>query len=226
VTSELQERDPDNRWLARGPRFRPSGELLRDQALAVAGLLSPKMYGRPVRPHRPNLGLNTAFGGSNDWEPSAGEDRYRRSLYTEVRRTSPYPSFAAFDAPNRETCSLRRGRSNTPLQSFVTLNDPVFIEAAQALARRLIDEVNNDHDRLRLAYRLCMSREPAAEDIATLLAVLNEAKTNYGSDREAAEKMATEPLGTAPDRFDIAELATWTVVANVVMNLDEFLMRR
>ncbi|MDB6137801.1 MAG: type protein, partial [Verrucomicrobiaceae bacterium] len=163
VTPDLQERDPDNRLLARGPRFRPTGELLRDEALFVSGLLSPKMYGKPVRPMRPALGLNTAFGGGNDWTTSEGEDKHRRSVYTEVKRNSPYPSFSTFDAPNRETCTIRRGRTNTPLQAFVTLNDPVFIEAAQALARCIVSEGGQGTaERLEWAFRQCLSRPPNA----------------------------------------------------------------
>src|SRR5215470_6488749 len=137
VGPEMKERDPENLLLARGPRFRMCAEVVHDQALAVSGLLSQKMYGPPVRPPQPALGLTAAFGGSLDWKTSEGEDRYRRALYTEWRRTSPYPSMAAFDAPNREVCALRRTRSNTPLQALVTLNDPVYVEAAQALGRRM-----------------------------------------------------------------------------------------
>src|SRR5205823_6869036 len=139
VTPQLQERDPDNLLLARGPRFRMAAEVVRDQALAVSGLLSHKMFGPSIRPPRPALGLSAAFGSSLDWKTSEGEDRYRRALYVEWRRTSPYPSMATYDAPNREVCTLRRPRSNTPLQALVTLNDPVYIEAAQALAR-LMDQ--------------------------------------------------------------------------------------
>jgi hypothetical protein len=227
VTSELLERDPDNRRLARGPRFRASGELLRDQALSVSGLLSSKMFGPPVRPMRPNLGLNTAFGGSNDWEPSRGEDRYRRSVYTEVRRTSPYPGFATFDAPNRETCTLRRGRSNTPLQAYVTLNDPVFVEASQAMARRILRQApDNDQDRIDLLFRLCLARYPSSFESEKLLLVLSEAERIYKADQVSAEKMATEPIGGLSESDDVEAIAAWTAVANVVMNLDEFLMRR
>ncbi|MCA9246908.1 MAG: DUF1553 domain-containing protein, partial [Planctomycetales bacterium] len=138
VTAELLERDPDNRLLARGPRFRLSAEMIRDQALAVSGLLSAKIYGPPVKPYQPKLGVNAAFGGGIDWQTSGGEDRYRRGLYTTWRRSNPYPSMAAFDAPNREVCTIRRDRTNTPLQALVTLNDPVYIEAAQALARKMV----------------------------------------------------------------------------------------
>jgi hypothetical protein len=223
----LNERDPDNRLLARGPRFRPPGELLRDQALAVAGLLSTKMYGPPVRPMRPASGLSAAFGGSNDWSTSTGEDAHRRSVYTDTRRNSPYPSFATFDAPNRETCTLRRDRSNTPLQAFVTLNDPVFVEASQGLARRLLKEGPADTaGRLQLAFRLCVARAADAHEIKALETLLQRSLATYRQDPALAAKMATQPLGPANKGADLAELAAWTAVAGVMMNLDEFLMRR
>ncbi|MEO0414976.1 MAG: DUF1553 domain-containing protein, partial [Verrucomicrobiota bacterium] len=132
----LIEADPFNKFYARGPRFRVSAEMVRDQALFVSGLLSEKMYGKPVNPPQPKLGLKAAFGGATDWETSKGEDKFRRGIYTTWRRSSPYPSMATFDSPNREVCISRRGRTNTPLQALVTLNDPVYVEAAQALGRR------------------------------------------------------------------------------------------
>jgi hypothetical protein len=225
-TPELNERDPDNRLLARGPRFRPTGELLRDQALAVSGLLSEKMYGVPVRPVTPNLGLSTAFGRSNDWEVSKGEDAHRRSLYTEVRRNSPYASFTTFDAGNREVCMIRRSRTNTPLQAFVTLNDPVFIETHQAMARRIVREAKSTSERLTHLFKLCLSREPVAHEVTALTQLHAESLAAYQKDPAAATKMATEPLGPADKDANLPELAAWTAVANVVMNLDEFLMRR
>lgn len=224
--AQLNEKDPDNRFVARGPRFRPSGEMLRDQALAVSGLLSAKMFGPPVRPMRPNLGINIAFGSSGDWQTSAGEDRHRRSVYTDTRRSIPYPSFATFDAPNRETCVIRRDRSNTPLQAFVTLNDPVFIEASQALARRLMKEAPTDEARLRRAYALCLAREPDAGELATLQTLLARSLKEYRADAKLAEEMATQPLGPAEKGTDLPALAAWTAVSSVIMNLDEFLMRR
>ncbi len=226
TTPELNERDPDNRLLARGPRFRPTGEMLRDQALAVSGLLSAKMYGAPVRPITPNLGLTTAFGRSNDWTVSTGEDGHRRSLYTEVRRNSPYASFTTFDAGNREVCMIRRSRTNTPLQAFVTLNDPVFIETNQAMARRLVAEAKEMPERLALLFKLCLSRGPNAHEVSSLSGLYNDTLVAYRADAAEANKMATDPLGPAPKDADIAELAAWTTIANVVMNLDEFLMRR
>jgi hypothetical protein len=225
-TPELNERDPDNRLLARGPRFRPTGELLRDQALAVSGLLSEKMYGVPVRPMTPNVGLSTAFGRSNDWEVSKGEDGHRRSLYTEVRRNSPYASFTTFDAGNREVCMIRRSRTNTPLQAFVTLNDPVFLETHQAMARRLVREAKTQPERLSRLFKLCLAREPSVTELTTLTQLHAESVAMYRADAAAATKMVTEPLGPVEAGADVVELAAWTAVANVVMNLDEFLMRR
>ena len=224
-TPELNERDPDNRLLARGPRFRPTGEQVRDQALAVSGLLSEKMYGVPVRPQTPNLGLSTAFGRSNDWTVSTGEDAHRRSLYTEVRRNSPYASFTTFDAGNREVCMIRRSRTNTPLQAFVTLNDPVFIETHRAMARRVVREARSTSERLSHLFKICLSREPVAHEITALSQLFTDSLASYEKDLAAATKMATEPLGSAEKDSNIPELAAWTVVSNVVMNLDEFLMR-
>lgn len=228
VSRELLEKDPENRLLARGPRFRPSGELLRDQALAVGGILSAKMGGPGVRPMAPNLGLSTAFGRSNDWTVSEGEDRHRRSVYTEVRRNGPYASFTTFDAPNREVCTIRRGRTNTPLQAFVTMNDPVYVEANQAFARRLVSEVKEGDvaARLRQAYRVALSREADESEVATLTKLHEDALAAFKADAEAAKKMATEPIGAWPEGADLADLAAWTATANVIMNLDEFLMRR
>ncbi len=225
-TPDLNERDPDNRLLARGPRFRPTGELLRDQALAVSGLLSAKMHGPPVRPLTPNMGLTTAFGRSNDWVVSEGEDKHRRSLYTEVRRNSPYASFTTFDAGNREVCLIRRSRTNTPLQAFVTLNDPVFIETHQAMARRVVTEAGDSPSRLDYMFKLCLARKPTPHEAAALSQLHADNLVSYQADKDAATKMATDPLGPAPQGADISELAAWTTVANVVMNLDEFLMRR
>ena len=226
-TDVLNERDPDNRWLARGPRFRPAGELLRDQALAVSGLLSPKMYGPPVRPLMPKVGLKTAFGKDNDWETSQGEDRHRRSIYTEVRRNNPYPSFNTFDAPNREVCTIRRGRSNTPLQAFVTLNDLVFVESHQALSRRIVLESGPDFEsRVKFTLQVCLARNPSKNELIALRTVYDKALSLYQTDKELAKKMTSSPLGLPLEGDNEAILAAWTTVASIVMNLDEFLMRR
>jgi hypothetical protein len=226
VTPEVTERDPDNRLLAHGPRFRMGAEVVRDQALAVSGLLSRKMFGPPVRPPRPNMGLNAAFGGALDWATSAGEDMHRRALYTEWRRTSPYPSMVTFDAPNREVCTLRRNRTNTPLQALVTLNDPVYVEAAQALARRMIAGGSTVEDRTRTGFRLALIRPPSETELHRIVALHDTVLTTYRQDEKKAVEMATNPIGPVPKGADVADLAAWATVANTILNLDETVMKR
>jgi len=224
VTPELQERDPENLLLARGPRFRVPAEIVRDQALAVSGLLSRKMYGPPVRPPQPSFGLTAAFGGSFDWKPSEGEDRYRRALYIEWRRTSPYPSMTTFDAPNREVCSLRRPRSNTPLQAFVTLNDPVYFEAAQALAQHMVETTGSPADKARYGFRLCLARPPRPEELQQLIGLFEAARADYAAKPEQAQRI-TNSSKTELKSDGLASLAAWTAVANVLLNLDETIMK-
>ncbi|MDF1756102.1 MAG: DUF1553 domain-containing protein [Verrucomicrobiales bacterium] len=227
TTPELLEVDPFNRYYARGPRFRISAEMVRDQALFVSGLLSQKMYGAPVKPPQPNLGLKAAFGGSTDWVTSQGEDKFRRGIYTNWRRSSPYPSMATFDAPNREICISSRGRTNTPLQALVTLNDPVYIEAAQALARKVLaDGGSSVSDKLTFAWRETLLRDPTSREIERMTDLIHTAQERFTAAPDDAKRMATEPIGKAPESIDLAELAAWTVAGNVILNLDELFLKR
>jgi hypothetical protein len=226
VTPAGLERDPEDRLLSRGPRLRLTAEEVRDQALAVSGLLSPKMHGPPVRPPQPSLGLSAAFGGGIDWQTSEGEDRYRRGLYTTWRRSSPYPSMTTFDAPNREVCTVRRARTNTPLQALVTLNDPVYVEAAQALARRMTRAGGAPADRARHGLRLVLARPPSEEEISRLVRLYEEVRVKLSAEKEKAMKLATVPIGALTGGEDPVEVAAWTVVGNVLLNLDETLMKR
>jgi hypothetical protein len=226
VTPDRLERDPDNRLLSRGPRVRLDAEAVRDQALVVVGLLVGKIYGPPVRPPQPPSGLTAAFGSGIDWQTSQGDDRYRRGLYTAWRRSSPYPSMATFDAPNREVCTVRRSRTNTPLQALVTLNDPVFVEAAQALARRMALGGNTDAERAALGFRLSLCRPPGKQELDRLVGLQRAAREAFAKDPEKARQMATDPLGPATEGTDLADLAAWTVVGNVLLNLDEMMMKR
>ena len=225
ITADQLERDPDNLLLARGPRFRLTAEEVRDQALAGSGLLSPKMYGPPIRPMQPSLGLTAAFGGSLDWKTSEGEDRYRRAVYVEWRRTNPYPSLQTFDAPNREVCALRRSRSNTPLQALVTLNDPVYVEAAEALGRRMDQTKGTVADKIARGFRLCLTRPPRKTEVEALQKLFERARAQFGEQPEQAEQMATQPIGPIPMGSDAQTLAAWAVVGNVLLNLDELLMK-
>jgi hypothetical protein len=225
VTPELQERDPANLLLARGPRYRMPAEEVRDQALFVSGLLSEKMYGPPVRPPQPSLGLSAAFGSSLDWKTSEGEDRYRRALYIEWRRTNPYASLATFDAPNREVCALKRPRSNTPLQALVTLNDPVYVEAAQSLARRMEQTAGPIPAKVTYGFELCLARRPRENELEHLVTLYDSAREDYSKDQEKAKQMATDKLAPDYGSNDMASLAALTAVGNVLLNLDETLMR-
>lgn len=226
LTPAQAESDPDNRLLARGPRFRLSAEMIRDQALAVSGLLSGKLYGPPVNPPKPKLNLSAAFGPGIDWSDSDGEDRYRRAIYTSWRRSSPYPSMTTFDAPSREVCTVRRERTNTPLQALVTMNDPVYIEAAQALARRMSEKAKSPEEVAKYGFQLCLSRMPSDAELKFLLDLYQEAHATYSEDSTAAMSMATKPLGPVPTGANVVDLAAWTVVGNMMLNLDEMFMKR
>jgi hypothetical protein len=227
VAPELLERDPDNRLYARGPRFRSSAEVVRDQALFVSGLLSAKTHGPSVRPPQPKIGLNAAFGPGTDWIVSTGEDKHRRALYTQWRRTTPYPSMTTFDVPSRTVCTVTRPRTNTPLQALVTLNDPVFVEAAQALARRMIkDGGDTVESRVSYGFRLCLTRPPHEKEVQRLADLFAKARSEYARSPKEALQLATDPLGPLPTGMDAVEVAAWTVVSNVLLNLDEMFAKR
>ena len=225
-TPELLEKDPRNQLLARGPRFRLSAETIRDQALAIGGLLSSKMNGPSVRPPQPKLGISAAFGGSTDWDPSPGEDKYRRGLYTSWRRTAPYPSMITFDASSREVCTIRRIRTNTPLQALVTMNDPVYVEAAQSLARLTLQNGGaDDQAKLVYSFRRTLLRPPTDQEVSVLNRTLDNLRQQLAVDAAAAKELATMPLGPLPEGQDVVEAAAWTVVGNILLNLDETLAR-
>ena len=226
TSNELLERDRFNRLLARGPRFRLEAEMIRDNALAVAGLLSRKMYGPSVMPPQPD-GIWQSTYNTTKWETSQGEDRYRRGLYTFIKRTTPYPAMTTFDAPSRELCTVRRINTNTPLQALVTLNDPAYIEAAQALARRMVKETTSNalEDRLALGLQLALTRPARPNEIATLTKLFDSRRAHYETHPAEALKFATDPLGSLPEGQSTADLAALTAVANVILNLDEFVTR-
>ncbi len=207
--TESRERDPRNRLLSRGPRTRLAAEMVRDQALKASGLLSTKMLGKSVMPPQPD-GVWSVVYSNSKWETPEDEDRYRRGLYTYWRRTSPYPSFLTFDAPSREVCTARRIATNTPLQALVTLNDPVYIEAAQALAKRMLTEGDDTlESQLQLGYRLVTQRTPSEEVVKNLIALVRDAERDYQSDDALAKALAESPREAA-----------LTLAANTLLNLD------
>lgn len=226
ISAEALARDPKNRLLSRYPRRRLDAEMVRDQALAASGLLASKVGGPSVFPPQPDGLWKAAFNGERTYPTSQGTDRYRRGLYTVWRRTVPYPSMATFDAPSRETCTLRRLPTNTPLQAFVTLNDPVYVESAQALARRIVREGGKDTGaRVRFGLSLVLSRVPTNEQERALVRLFESERAHYRERAEDARRLASEPLGALPDGWDPAEAAAWTVVANVLLNLDGVLSK-
>src|SRR5262245_35807588 len=217
VTSEILERDPANVLFTRGPRFRVEAEMVRDIALAASGLLSTKIGGPPVMPPQPaGLWIFPGAGGDRDtdhWIESQGEDRYRRSLYTFVRRSIRYPSLTVFDAPSHETTLSRRPRSNTPLQALTTLNDPGFFEAAQALGRRILKEGGVDTaSRVTYGFRLATSRRPSAFELKALVRAFETERQYFQRHQNEAQVLAGKP--------DL-ELSAWTMVSNALLNLDE-----
>jgi len=217
--------DPQNKRLWRAPRVRLQAETVRDNALSAAGLLSLKMGGPPVFPYQPA----DFYKGKNNgwqWNLSPGEDRYRRGLYTFWRRTTPYPTFVIFDAPDRAECTVERPRTNTPLQALATLNDPQFVEAARVLAQRVLAEAPSDPDaRLTLAFRLVLARPPEPREREILHQFLKTQTSVYSTNPEAAEALRSAGQAPRPDGLDPAEHATWTALANLMLNLDETITR-
>lgn len=214
----LNQKDPQNRLLARGPRTRLSAEQIRDQSLAVSGLLSQKMFGKSVMPPQPNGVWQTVYSGEN-WITSKGEDKYRRGLYTYHRRTSPYPSFMAFDATSREVCTIRRTVTNTPLQALVTLNDPVYLEAAYHLAKLVNTTPEKPKKNISEAYENATYSKISASTLKALEKLYQSSLTEFNNQSETlAEFLPFEENPTA-------NLAALTVVANAIMNLDEFLTK-
>ena len=170
IRPELRDVDPENRLLARGPRFRLNAETIRDNALAVSGLLSRKMYGPPIRPYQPDGIWSKVGGTAYDYEVSPDGERHRRGIYVVLKRGSPYPSFINFDATARLACTVKRSRTNTPLQALTLLNDPVYVEAAKALAERIERERGDGtlQQQIEYGFQLCTARKPNPSELATL----------------------------------------------------------
>jgi hypothetical protein len=218
VTPELQTKDPYNRLLARGPRFRVEAEMVHDMVLAESGLLSTKMYGPSVYPYQP-AGVWDIPYSSDKWIQSTGEDQYRRSVYTFIRRSAPYPSLVTYDSPSREFCTVRRVRTNTPLQALTSLNDPYFFDAARALAKRLTTEGGATlDDQIRFGYMVTASREPSEKELSEVRDFYKKQLAVYDADKAPADKTIDAKPGTVQNA---PEMAALTMVANVLLNTDE-----
>ena len=218
ISPQQMAMDPENRWLARGPRFRLGAETIRDQALFVAGLLSDKMYGKSVMPPQPDGIWQTVYSGEY-WKESEGEDRFRRGIYTYLKRTSPYPSFISFDAGSREVCQGKRIVTNTPLQALVTLNDPVFFEAAVALGKKMLDVNPTDPGKaIAEVYEQMLFQKLSLEKQKALVRLYEEALDEFDYEKS--------PL--LPSDLPLNQRKSWgayTVVGNALLNLDEFLTK-
>ena len=221
LTPELLKTDPENRLLARGPRLRLSAGVIRDQALAVSGLLVEKLGGPSVRPYQP-AGLWKELSDLEGYTQDSGQDLYRRSLYTFWKRTIPPPVMATFDASARETCVVRETRTNTPLQALTLMNDVTFVEAARVLAQRMMTQGRDDpSERIRLGFRLATARTPGPRELAILRAGLDHHLAEYRKDPVSASNLIS--LGESPPdgELEASELAAYTAVANLILNLDE-----
>jgi hypothetical protein len=223
LTPELLARDPENRLLARGPRFRVDGEVVRDSALFVSGLLVDKLGGHAVKPYEPpGLWEAVSFNNSQKYISDKGEGQYRRSLYTYWKRQSPPPNMMLFDAPTREYCVARRPRTNTPLQALDLMNDPQYVEASRAFAQRIVIEGGKTpKDRIAWAFRVATARKPGADEVRVLLDVYTKELAEFNENKKAAEKLLGVGSFKAKDDLDESELAAWTTIASMILNLDE-----
>ena len=227
VTKELLDRHPKNRLLSRAPRQRLPAETIRDNALAISGLLKDKIGGPSVKPYQPaGLWEDVSVERRYKYVADKGEGLYHRSMYTFWRRTCPPPSMMLFDAPDRETCFIRRARTNTPLHALVLMNDPTYLEAARKLAERIMSKESEPGPRLALALRTVLSRTPTEKEAAILLGMHAESLAKFKANPVAAKKLLS--VGDSPfdAKLNEAELAAWTTVMNLVLNLDEAITKQ
>jgi hypothetical protein len=226
IAPELRERDPENRLLARGPRFRLDAELVRDNALAIAGLLVPTIGGSSAKPYQPKgIWEDVAYGGeftAQRYVQDSGDNLYRRSMYTFWKRQAPPPDMSVFDAPSREVCTARRTRTNTPLQALALLNDPQYVEAARALAQRIMTHAGaGPAERLAYGFKLATARRPNAQEASILLDVYIHQLEEYRAKPEDAVKLLSVGESARDTDLDSCELAAWSTVASMILNLDE-----
>lgn len=222
-TPSLLARDPENRWLARGPRYRLSAEAIRDQALAVSGLLVEKQGGPSVKPYQPpGLWEAVSYNGEMTYVADHGESLYRRSLYTYWKRQSPPPGILIFDGPTREVCTVRRPRTNTPLQALLLLNDVTFVEAARGLGTRMMRDGGEDSAaRIRHGFRLVTGRQPTTDEVLVLTKDFESHLDEFRAHPDSAKELLQAGESSVDPQLDSRELAAWTLTASVLLNLDE-----
>jgi hypothetical protein len=228
LSPEIQQRDPDNRLLARGPRFRLPAEMIRDQALFVSGLLVEKIGGPSVKPYQPDgLYKDMAISGTGGYDHDKGEGLWRRSLYTFWKRTALSPAMRIFDASSREFCTARETRTNTPLQALNLMNDVTYIEAARMLALRMLSEGGaTPQERLAWAFRLAASRPPGDRELEALLRNLEKQKESFSRRPQEAAKLLALGEKRSDEKLDSVEMAAYTMTASLILNLDEVITKQ
>lgn len=228
ISPEGLERDPENRWLSRGPRFRLPAETVRDNALAISGLLQSRVGGPSVKPYQPEgLWEDVSVERRAKYVPDVGEGLHRRSMYSFWKRTCPPPAMMNFDAPNREVCFARRPRTNTPLQSLVLMNDPTYIEAARMLAQQmLVAEVSTTAERIQIGYRRCLAREATDAELTVMQELLDHALLQFRQEVETAQALNAIGAMRAAEGLDAVEVAAWTMLGSTLLNLDETVSKR
>jgi len=220
----LKQLDPENRLLARASRLRLSAENIRDQALFTSGLLQTKIGGPSVKPYQP-AGVWKEIA-SQEYQPGTGEDLFRRSMYTFWKRTVPPPAMSTFDAPSRETCIVKRSRTNTPLQALALLNDVTYVEAARKLAERMLNlQEEQPEKRIQFAMRIVLAREPQNEELQIFLKGYERYRKRFQADPQAAMKLLSVGDSRPKKQYDVAEHAAYTVIASLILNLDETINR-
>lgn len=222
ASAEMIAQDQENRWLGRGPRQRLDAELIRDNALAIAGILNPKIGGKSIKPAQPEGTWEINEMSGYKYKKSQGDDLYRRGLYVYWRRSTVYPSFVTLDAPTREFCISQRAKTSTPLQSLVLMNDPVFVETARAFAQRILYAADlDDAGRIRLAWQLALARLPTESEFAILQGLLQQQHATYQADTESAAKLIAVGDIARIEKVTDSDLAAWTAFCNVILNLNE-----
>ncbi len=220
VSPELLQRDPENRLLARGPRFRLPAEMIRDQALAISGLLTRKVGGPSVKPYQPE-GLWSEIASDTEYALAKGDDLYRRSLYTYWKRTVAPPMMMTFDASGREMCEVRQTRTNTPLQALNLMNDVTFVEAARVLAQNVFHAAKSDDARFRWAFQKVTARGPSKQESEILLASLGHYQKLFAGSPESAKSLIAYGASPVDEKIPPAELAAWTTICSTLLNIDE-----
>ncbi len=225
TTKAVRDRDPGNTWLSRQNRFRIDAEFIRDNALAASGMLNTKVGGPSAKPYQPDGYWAMLNFPQRTWQHDKNEEQYRRGLYTYWCRSFPHPSLTAFDAPSREECTNDRPRSSTPLQALVLLNDPTYVEASRVFATAIMKEGTTSAARLNAAYRRALSRDAKPDEIKVLETLLQKHLAEFKKDPESAKKLLAVGMAPAPTGVDAGELAAWTSVARVILNLHEAVTR-